>query len=84
MKTIKFKNSVVDIFVNRFAIAVVFVERIAVFDVLTVEDITTITTCYPCPGIKPNPIALGTRFLKNSFNYIFVVIILQIYMINLN
>lgn len=50
-----------DIAVNRFAIAIVFVERIAVFDALTVEDLTTITTCYPCPGIKPNPIALGTR-----------------------
>lgn len=61
MKTIKFKNPVVDISINKFAIAVVFTERIAVFDALTVEDITTITTCYPSPGIKPNPIALGTR-----------------------
>lgn len=50
-----------DIAVNRFAIAVVFVERIAVFDLLTVDDIITITTCYPSPGIKPNPISLGTR-----------------------
>lgn len=61
MKTIKFKNPVVDIAVNRFAIAVVFLERIAVFDALTMEDKFTITTCYPSPGIKPNPIALGTR-----------------------
>lgn len=53
----------VDIAINRFAIAVVFMERIAVFDALTVEDITTITTCYPSPGIKSNPIALGTRLL---------------------
>ncbi|XP_050444455.1 breast carcinoma-amplified sequence 3 homolog [Adelges cooleyi] len=63
VKTIKFKNPVVDIIVNRFAVAVVFLERIAVFDALTVEDITTITTCYPSPGIKQNPIALGTRWL---------------------
>lgn len=61
VKTIKFKNTVVDIAVNRFAIAVVFVERIAVFDLLTVDDIITITTCYPSPGIKSNPISLGTR-----------------------
>lgn len=60
-----------DIAVNRLAIAVVFVERIAVFDALTVEDITTITTCYPSPGIKSNPIALGTRFLKNIFCFAF-------------
>ncbi|KAL4104631.1 hypothetical protein QTP88_019924 [Uroleucon formosanum] len=66
VKTIKFKNTVVDIAVNRFAIAVVFIERIAVFDALTVEDITTITTCYPSPGIKLNPIALGTRWLAYS------------------
>lgn len=46
---------------NKFAIAVVFSERIAVFDALTVEDITTITTCYISPGMKSNPIALGTR-----------------------
>ncbi|VVC41024.1 Hypothetical protein CINCED_3A011279 [Cinara cedri] len=63
VKTIKFKSSVVDIAVNQFAIAVVFVERIAIFDALTVEDIITITTCYPSPGIKSNPISLGTRWL---------------------
>lgn len=53
-----------DIAVNSFAIAVVFVERIAIFDALTVEDLTTITTCYPSPGIKSNPIALGTRYIN--------------------
>lgn len=63
MKTIKFKNTVMDIAVNRFAIAVVFVERVALFDALTIEDLTTITMCYPSSGIKPNPIALGTRSL---------------------
>lgn len=51
----------IDIAVNRFAIAIVFVERIAVFDAITVDDLTTITMCYPSPGIKLNPIALGTR-----------------------
>lgn len=40
------------------------------FDALTVEDITTITTCYPSPGIKSNPIALGTRLFIYFFNYV--------------
>ncbi|XP_050526524.1 breast carcinoma-amplified sequence 3 homolog isoform X2 [Daktulosphaira vitifoliae] len=63
VKTIKFKNPIMDIAVNHFAIAIVFLEKIAIFDALTVEDIMTITTCYPSPGIKSNPIALGTRWL---------------------
>lgn len=55
-------------------------ERIAVFDALTVEDITTITTCYPSPGIKSNPIALGTRLLYfYYFLYFYIIIISIIY-----
>lgn len=40
-----------------------FAERIAVFDARTLEDRLTITTCYPSPGLSPNPIALGPRWL---------------------
>lgn len=42
---------------------VTFAERIAVFDARTFEDRLTITTCYPSPGLSPNPIALGSRWL---------------------
>lgn len=42
---------------------VTFAERIAVFDARTFEDRLTITTCYPSPGLSPNPIALGPRWL---------------------
>lgn len=40
-----------------------FAERIAVFDARTLEDRLTITACYPSPGLTPNPIALGPRWL---------------------
>ncbi|KAG7210236.1 hypothetical protein KM043_011785 [Ampulex compressa] len=65
-KSIKFKNPVCDILANRRSIAVTFVEKIAVFDARTLEDILTVTTCYPSPGPNPNPVALGTRWLAYS------------------
>ncbi|XP_047369803.1 serine-rich adhesin for platelets-like isoform X3 [Vespa velutina] len=62
-KNIKFKNPVCDILANRRSIVVTFLEKIAVFDARTFEDILTVTTCYPSPGPNPNPVALGTRWL---------------------
>jgi len=50
VKTIKFKNAVLDIQANRSAVVITFHERIAVFDARTLEDRLTITTCYPSPG----------------------------------
>ena len=40
-----------------------FAEKIAVFDAFTLENRVSITTCYLSPGIQPNPIALGARWL---------------------
>lgn len=51
VKTIKFKNQILDILANRTVVAVTFAERIAVFDAYTLEDRLTVTTCHP-----------GTRF----------------------
>ena len=50
VKTIQFKNPVIDILANRSSIAITFHERIAVFDARTLEDRLSITTCYPSPG----------------------------------
>lgn len=63
VKSIKFKNSVNDVLANRTSVVVSFHERIAVFDASTLEDRMTITTCYPCPGPNPNPVALGARWM---------------------
>lgn len=63
VKSIKFKNPVIDILANRSSIVVTFAERIAVFDAKTLEDRLTITTCHPSPGLNPNPVALGPRWL---------------------
>ncbi|XP_039962358.1 uncharacterized protein LOC120775993 [Bactrocera tryoni] len=63
VKTIKFKNVILDVLANRSSIVIVFHERIAVFDARTLEDRLSITTCYPSPGINPNPVALGQRWL---------------------
>lgn len=62
MKSIKFKNPVSDVLANQKSVVVTFSERIAVFDASTLEDRLTVTTCYPCPGLNPNPIALGSRW----------------------
>ena len=66
IKSIKFKTPVCDILANKRSIVVTFGERIAVFDAKTLEDVLTITTCYPSPGPNPNPVALGTRWLAYS------------------
>lgn len=50
VKTIKFKNPVIDILANRSSIVITFHERIAVFDARTLDDRLSITTCYPSPG----------------------------------
>lgn len=63
VKSIKFKNSILDVLANRTSILVMFPERIAVFDARTLEDRLTVTTCYLSPGINPNPVALGDRWI---------------------
>ncbi|XP_047110731.1 breast carcinoma-amplified sequence 3 homolog [Schistocerca piceifrons] len=63
VKSIKFKNPVSDVLANRRSVVVTFPERVAVFDAATLEDRLTVTTCYPCPGPNPNPVALGPRWL---------------------
>lgn len=52
-----------DVVANKRSVVVTFAERIAIFDALTLEDRLTVTTCFLSPGLSPNPIALGTRWL---------------------
>ncbi|XP_058444676.1 uncharacterized protein LOC131426178 isoform X2 [Malaya genurostris] len=63
VKSIKFKNPIVDILANRSSVVVTFTERIAIFDARTLEDRLTVTTCHPSPGLNPNPVALGPRWI---------------------
>ena len=63
MKSIKFKTPILEIAANNQSVVVTFAEKIAVFDARTFEDRLTITTCHPIPGLVPNPIALGHRWL---------------------
>ncbi|KAJ6638684.1 Breast carcinoma-amplified sequence 3 like [Pseudolycoriella hygida] len=63
VKSIKFKNPILDILGNRSVIVITFAERIAVFDAKTLDDRLTVTTCHPGTNFSPNPVALGTRWL---------------------
>ncbi|CAH0717428.1 unnamed protein product, partial [Brenthis ino] len=68
VKSIKFKNPILDVLANKRSVVVSFSERFAVFDAATLEDRLAITTCYPCPcplgNPSPiNPLALGDRWL---------------------
>ncbi|XP_028175856.1 uncharacterized protein LOC114364067 isoform X2 [Ostrinia furnacalis] len=68
VKSIKFKNPILDVLANKRSVVVAFSERFAVFDAATLEDRMTVTTCYPCPcplgGSNPvNPLSLGDRWL---------------------
>ncbi|XP_055390184.1 putative mediator of RNA polymerase II transcription subunit 26 [Condylostylus longicornis] len=68
VKTIKFKYAVLDVLANRTSVVITFPERIAVFDARTLEDRLSVTTCYPSPGINPNPVALGPRWMAYAEN----------------
>uniref|UniRef100_T1J6D8 BCAS3 microtubule associated cell migration factor n=1 Tax=Strigamia maritima TaxID=126957 RepID=T1J6D8_STRMM len=61
--SIKFKNAICNLLANKRVLVVSFLERIAVFDSCAFKDRFTITSCFPCPGLNPNPVALGTRWL---------------------
>ncbi|CAG9856672.1 unnamed protein product [Phyllotreta striolata] len=63
VKVIKFKNSVLDVLANKQSVVVTFQEKIAAFDAFTLEDHMTVTTCYLSPGLNPNPVSLGARWL---------------------
>ncbi|XP_059487922.1 breast carcinoma-amplified sequence 3 homolog isoform X2 [Neocloeon triangulifer] len=63
VKSIKFKHAVNDILVSRVCIAVTFPERVAVFDAARLEESFSVTTCFSSPGLNPNPVALGARWL---------------------
>ncbi|OWR44363.1 Breast carcinoma-amplified protein 3 [Danaus plexippus plexippus] len=68
VKSIKFKNPILDVLANKRSVVVSFSERFAVFDAATLEDRLAVTTCYPCPcplgGSAPiNPLTLGDRWL---------------------
>ncbi|KAK9509588.1 hypothetical protein O3M35_006868 [Rhynocoris fuscipes] len=63
IKSIKFKTPICDIHCNKKSIVITFSEKIAVFDIGTLEDRLTVTTCFPSPGACINPVALGSRWL---------------------
>lgn len=63
VKQIKFNNPILDVLANRRSVVVTFSEKIAVFDAFTLEDRLTVTTCYISPGVYPNPVALGSRWM---------------------
>ncbi|CAL1548389.1 unnamed protein product, partial [Lymnaea stagnalis] len=48
---------------NKRFVVIVLQEKLAVFDACRLRQLMTITGCYPCPGPKVNPIALGDRWL---------------------
>jgi hypothetical protein len=63
VKQIQFKTSILNVLANRHSVVVSFPEKIAVFDAFTLESRASITTCYLSPGVQPNPITLGARWL---------------------
>lgn len=63
VKTIRFKNPVVDIMANRRVVVVTFPEKVAVFSSCSLEDQIVLTHCYLSPTLCSNPVALGSRWL---------------------
>ncbi|XP_059170422.1 BCAS3 microtubule associated cell migration factor-like [Physella acuta] len=64
VKSNSFRSSVIhNIECNKRFIVIVFQEKLAVFDACRLKQLQWITGCYPCPGPKINPIALGDRWL---------------------
>lgn len=63
VKSIQFKSPLIDVMANKNSVIVTFLERIAIFDACTLEDRMSVTTCFQSPGLCPNPVALGARWL---------------------
>lgn len=57
------QSPVLDILSNDRVLVVTVVERILVYDALTLKERFIITNCYPSPGINPNPVSLGSRWI---------------------
>ncbi|XP_076452638.1 BCAS3 microtubule associated cell migration factor-like [Babylonia areolata] len=48
---------------NKSYIVMIFLEKLAIFDACRLKQLCWIGGCFPCPGISPNPMALGTHWL---------------------
>uniref|UniRef100_A0A4W3JID9 BCAS3 microtubule associated cell migration factor n=1 Tax=Callorhinchus milii TaxID=7868 RepID=A0A4W3JID9_CALMI len=68
VKSIQFKTPIYDLHCNKRVLVVVLQEKIAAFDSCTFTKKFFVTSCYPCPGLNPNPIALGSRWLAYAEN----------------
>ncbi|KAK9875808.1 hypothetical protein WA026_009594 [Henosepilachna vigintioctopunctata] len=60
VKSIKFRNNILDVQANKRSVVVSFLEKIVVLDAFTLRDRCTVTLC---PVISTSPIALGSRWL---------------------
>ncbi|KAB7506922.1 Breast carcinoma-amplified sequence 3-like protein [Armadillidium nasatum] len=63
VKTIKFYSPVQDIYSNKNVVVVSFPEKLAIFEATSFNEMFSISTCYRCPGLSINPIALGDQWL---------------------
>ncbi|XP_018604141.2 BCAS3 microtubule associated cell migration factor isoform X1 [Scleropages formosus] len=68
VKSIQFKTPIYDLQCNKRILVVVLQEKIAAFDSCTFTKKFFVTSCYPCPGPNPNPVALGSRWLAYAEN----------------
>ncbi|XP_043574030.1 breast carcinoma-amplified sequence 3 isoform X1 [Chiloscyllium plagiosum] len=68
VKSIQFKTPIYELHCNKRVLVVVLQEKIATFDSCTFTKKFFVTSCFPCPGPNPNPIALGSRWLAYAEN----------------
>uniref|UniRef100_UPI00398E9BC5 BCAS3 microtubule associated cell migration factor isoform X1 n=1 Tax=Pristiophorus japonicus TaxID=55135 RepID=UPI00398E9BC5 len=68
VKSIQFKTPIYQLHCNKRVLVVVLQEKIATFDSCTFTKKFFVTSCFPCPGPNPNPIALGSRWLAYAEN----------------
>ncbi|XP_062887849.1 breast carcinoma-amplified sequence 3 isoform X5 [Mobula hypostoma] len=68
VKSIQFKTPIYELHCNKRVLVVVLQEKIATFDSYTFAKKFFVTSCFPCPGPNPNPIALGSRWLAYAEN----------------
>ncbi|XP_067866847.1 breast carcinoma-amplified sequence 3 isoform X4 [Heterodontus francisci] len=68
VKSIQFKTPIYELHCNKRVLVVVLQEKIATFDSCTFTKKFFVTSCFPCPGPNPNPVALGSRWLAYAEN----------------
>ncbi|GFY41714.1 breast carcinoma-amplified sequence 3 homolog [Trichonephila inaurata madagascariensis] len=63
VECLKFSTQISDMKCSKRVLAVVFQEKIIVYNMCNLKEMLVVTSCYTTAGLSVNPVAIGTRWL---------------------